>query len=48
MFSLNQGFNQDAGMVASTNGDIQKFVASTFTDVLVNFIYLFIIKLIIS
>lgn len=48
MFSLDQGFKQDAGMVASTNSDVYTFVDATFTDVIINFIYLFIIKLIIS
>jgi hypothetical protein len=48
MFSLDQGFKQDAGMVSSTNSDVVTFVDSSITDVIMNFAYLFIIKLIIS
>jgi hypothetical protein len=48
MFSLDQGFKADAGVVAKTNGDVNAFVNAKFGDVVLNFIYLFIIKLIIS
>ncbi len=41
MISLDRGFKQDAGMV----GDAENI---SFGNVLLNFIYLFIIKLIIS
>lgn len=48
MFSLDQGFKQDAGVVSETNSDKESFVDAQFSDVILNFIYLFIIKLIIS
>jgi len=48
MFSLDQGFKQDAGVVSETNSDKESFVNAQFSDVILNFIYLFIIKLIIS
>jgi len=48
MFSLDQGFKADAGVVAKTNSDVDAFVDAKFGDVVLNFIYLFIIKLIIS
>lgn len=48
MFSLDMGFKQDAGMVANTNSDVTAFVDAKFGDVVLNFVYLFIIKLIIS
>lgn len=48
MFSLDQGFKQDAGMVSNTNSDVYTFIDAQFTDVVINFIYLFVIKLIIS
>ena len=35
-------------MVSNTNGDVEAFVDAKFGDVVLNFIYLFIIKLIIS
>lgn len=48
MFSLDQGFKKDAGVVSGTKGDIQAFVDATISDVMLNFVYLFVIKLIIS
>jgi hypothetical protein len=51
IFSLDQGFKQDAGIVGGTvNGDIilEDFLNNDFFDVVINFIYLFIIKLIIG
>ncbi len=42
------GFKQDAGIVGETNSDVNAFVDAKFGDVLLNFVYLFIIKLIIS
>jgi len=51
IFSLDQGFKQDAGIVGGTvnsNNVLQDFLNNGFFDVVINFIYLFIIKLIIG
>jgi hypothetical protein len=48
MFSLDTGFKKDAGMVDNTNSNVETFVNAKFGDVVLNFVYLFIIKLIIS
>ncbi len=48
MFSLDQGFKQDPGVVGKSLGNKDTFVDALFGDVILNFTYLFVIKLIIS
>lgn len=51
IFSLDQGFKQDAGIVGGTvdgNNILVDFLNNDFVDVIINFIYLLIIKLIIG
>lgn len=51
IFSIDQGFKFDPGMVGNTVDPLNvlgDFVNISFLDVLINFVYLFIIKLIIG
>lgn len=48
VYSVDQGFKQDPGVVGLSYGDVNTFVDALFGDVVLNFTYLFVIKLIIS
>lgn len=48
MYAIDKGFKDDPGVVGSTLGDINTFTDALVGDVILNFTYLFVIKLIIS
>lgn len=48
MYAIDKGFKADPGVVGKTLGDINTFTDALVGDVILNFTYLFVIKLIIS